>query len=102
MLLIGEWLALCREKGEMPIPADDPVYAYCAKVGIPDDLLALQWAEFKLRRGESTKRQADWRRAFRNSVRDNWYRLWYIAPGQAAQLTTTGRQAAAAHAAVAT
>lgn len=80
----------------MPVPEGDPIFGYCDRVGIGRDILALHWAEFKTRRGESAKRQADWRQTFRNSVRDNWYRLWFIAPGQLAQLTTSGRQALAA------
>jgi hypothetical protein len=94
---LQQWLERCKSEGSMPIPADDPVYAYADRVGISTEILALHWAEFKLRRGESTKRQADWRATFRNSVRDNWYRIWYIGPGQPAHLTTTGRQALAAH-----
>lgn len=97
-LSLPQWLDRCKADGLIPIPPDDAVHGYCAKVRIGDDILALHWAEFKLRRSENAKRQADWRRTFRNSVRDNWFRLWFIAAGQPAQLTTTGRQAQAAHA----
>ena len=97
-LTLSDWLERCKEQGVKPIPAHDPVHGYCERVGISGEILALHWAEFKLRRSEAEKRQADWPRTFRNSVRDNWYRLWYIAAGQPAELTTTGRQALAAHA----
>jgi hypothetical protein len=100
LLSLQQWLDACKVDGVMPIPEDDPVHAYCASVGIEHEILALHWAEFKLRRGESTKRQADWRQTFRNSVRSNWFRLWFIGAGQPATLTTTGRQAMAWHARV--
>lgn len=95
-LTLRQWLAQRNAAGEHAIAEDDPVYAYASSVGIGDDLVALQWAEFKARRGEGRKRQADWRATFRNSVRGNWFKLWFIAAGQPAQLTTTGRQAVAA------
>jgi hypothetical protein len=95
------WLAECKAKGEKAIPADDPVYDYAERVGISVELLHLHWAEFKVRRGESAKRQRDWRQTFRNSVRDNWFRLWWIPPGKPAEITSAGRQAMAAHEAVA-
>jgi hypothetical protein len=93
---ISAWLARCEARGEKPIPPDDAVFDYCAKVGIGPDVLALHWREFKARRLDSRKRQADWRKTFRNSVRDNWYRLWFLKPGFDAQLTTMGLQAQAA------
>jgi hypothetical protein len=95
---LSAMLALCKDQGEQAIPADDPVFTYAEEVGIGRDLLRLHWTEFKRRRLEGGKRQRGvdgWRRAFRNSVRDNWYRLWFIRPGEQAQLTTVGLQAQA-------
>jgi hypothetical protein len=99
-MTLAQWLERCKAEGKVPIPPDDPVYAYCDRAGIAREILLLHWAEFKTRRSEGRKRQADWRATFRNSVRANWFRLWFIAPGQAAQLTTVGRQAEANHAAL--
>lgn len=94
-LTLRAWLAECKAKGEQPIPPADPVFAYCDTVGIDRELLALHWREFKARRSESRKRQRDWRATFRNSVRDNWFKLWFLRPGCEAQLTTQGLQAQA-------
>jgi hypothetical protein len=94
-LEIKAWLAQCKAEGRQPIPETDPVFAYCDTVGISRELLALHWAEFKRRRGEAKKRQADWPQTFRNSVQDNWYRLWFIPAGGVAELTSQGRQAKA-------
>ncbi len=95
------WLAECKAKGEEPIPDDDPVYAYAASVGITTELLQLHWDEFRLRRSEASKRQRDWRQTFRNSVRDNWFRLWWVPPGKPAEISSAGRQAMAAREAMA-
>lgn len=87
-----------RAAGEKAIQADDPVFAYAERVGIPREFIELQWREFKLRRGDAGKRQRGirgWRQAFSNSVRDNWFRLWFIRSGQPAALTTQGVQAQA-------
>lgn len=90
------WLKRCHAEGVKPIPEGDPVFAYCDTVGISADLLALHWREFKRARAVASKRQAGidgWRQAFRNSVRGNWYQLWYLKPGSDAVLSTRGEQA---------
>lgn len=97
VLGLKAWLALCKAEGRQPIPETDAVFAYCDTVGIGRELLALHWLEFKRRRGDAKKRQADWPQTFRNSVADNWYRLWFIPAGGVAELTTLGRQAKALH-----
>lgn len=88
---IADWLATVEGDA---IPADDPVFDYAAKVGIPPGFLLLAWTEFEARHLESGKRYKDWRAAFRKCVRDNWYRLWWVDPktGDYA-LTTQGVQA---------
>lgn len=90
------WLERCAAEGVKPIPEGDPVFAYCDTVGISADLLGMHWREFKRARAAASKRQAGiegWRQAFRNSVRGNWYQLWYLKPGSEAVLTTRGEQA---------
>jgi len=95
LVSLATFLAICKAAGEKPIPENDPVFEYCNDAGIDRDILLLHWVEFKTRRSAQGKRQRDWRQTFRNSVRDNWYRLWYLKPGEAAQLTTQGLQAQA-------
>jgi hypothetical protein len=92
-----EFIAACKAAGEMPVPADDPVYTYTERASIPDEFLELAWLEFRERHLENpAKRYRDWRAAFRNSVRDNWFRLWRYADGQCV-LTVQGEQAARVH-----
>lgn len=90
---IGTWIERCRADGVKPIPPDDPIWSYCERVGITEEMLVLHWGEFKRRHLASGKRQSDWRRKLRNSVEGNWYRLWFIDVSGACQLTTQGRQA---------
>ena len=97
--LIGlkDWLDQTTAKGEKPIPEDDPVFAYAKQVGIPIDFLRLAWLEFRHKHTQpNSKRQKDWRAHFRNAVRNNWHKLWYLN-GDEYQLTTVGMQAQRAH-----
>ena len=95
------WLEAVRDRGEKPVPEDDPVFAYAGKVGIPAEFLALAWRQFRHRYLEQhpAKRYTDWRRVFRNAVEGNWLKLWFLDPvsGQYG-LTTVGEQAKRAQA----
>lgn len=92
-LPLTDWLAQVAAAGEKAIPDDDPVRSYAAKAGIPDDFLLLGWVEFKARYTQpDAKTYTDWRQVFRNAVRGNWLKLWFVKDGQY-QLTTAGQQA---------
>ena len=91
------WLDAVKAKGELPIAADDPVFAYAAEIDLPREFLQLAWREFRGRYGEpDAKRYRDWRAVFRKAVRGNWLKLWYLAEGHY-QLTTVGQQAKRLH-----
>lgn len=93
LLSLADWLQLCRDEGHTPIPADDPVWAYAADVGLPREMVGLAWAEFKRKRLASGKGQRDWRATFRNAVRGNWARIWVLTGDHAeASLSTVGQQ----------
>lgn len=92
------FLAERKAKGEKAIPDDDPVFAYAEQVGIPLEFLNLQWREFRERYTEKgSKRYIDWRRHFRNSVRGNWFHLWFLKADGTCALTTQGEQARRRH-----
>ena len=92
-ITLAQFLENCKASGEKAIPEDDPVMEYAEKVGITNEMLSVAWAEFKAAYLPTSKRYKDWRQAFRNSVRRNWYKLWFLAEGQGAAWTTAGEQA---------
>ena len=92
-LSLTDWLAQVAAAGEKAIPDTDPVRSYATKAGIPADFLLLAWVEFKARYSEpDAKTYTDWRAVFRNAVRGNWLKLWFVNQ-DGYQLTTAGRQA---------
>ncbi|HLO63299.1 MAG TPA: helix-turn-helix domain-containing protein [Azonexus sp.] len=95
-ITLAQFLDHCKASGEKSIPEDDPVWEYAQKVGIDNEMIAIAWLEFKgyWLNGEGKKRRMkDWRQTFRNAVRDNRARLWFVREGEQAQWTTTGEQA---------
>ena len=94
---IDRFLAACREIGELPIPEDDPVFDHAEKTKIPTDYLRLCWLEFRDIHRESGKLYTDWRKAFRNCVRGEWYRLWYTDADGNVNLTSKGNAAVLRH-----
>lgn len=93
-LPLTDWLAQVAAAGEKAIPDDDAVRSYAAKAGIPDDFMLLAWVEFKARYTQpDAKVYTDWRQVFRNAVRGNWLKLWFVNQDGQYQLTTAGQQA---------
>lgn len=99
---LAEWLEVEKAAGRQAVPSDDAIFRYADKVGIPRDFLRIAWRAFVTRytepptKGEKPKTYTDWRAAFRNAIRDNWLKLWYL-DGQQYALTTAGQQAQRAH-----
>jgi hypothetical protein len=89
---IATWLASVGDADA--IPADDPIFDYAERVGIPPDYLTLSWLRFVEDHRAKAKRQKDWPATYRNAVRGNWYGIWFIKPetGECV-LTTKGEQA---------
>ncbi|MBN49961.1 MAG: hypothetical protein CMN85_10500 [Spongiibacteraceae bacterium] len=86
----------CKAQGQKFLPPDDPIFDYTHETGIPDEFLKLCLLEFVERNKAAGKRQKNWRAAFRNCVRANWYKLWWL-DGEEYLLTTTGKQAEIKH-----
>lgn len=87
------FLNRCEAVTVDPIPADDPVFQYGKDVGLTDEMIELCWFVFKDRHLANKKQQKDWRMHFRNAVKFNWYKLWFIGNDGTTSLTTSGRQA---------
>lgn len=90
------FLDQCRQTGEKPIPESDKVFDFADEVGIPHDWLRLVWLEFKVRYDSGQKRYKDWRQVFRNAVRGNWFKVWFVGE-QGIQLSSQGRILLNAH-----
>lgn len=75
---IKEFLEECSSKNERRIPEDDPVFDYAEQIGIPLEMIKVCWNEFVRTHLENGKTQNDWRATFRNYVRKNYYKLWFI------------------------
>lgn len=90
---LRQFIDACKASSEKIIPDDDPVFDYADKVGIDQEMVVVCWREFRDAYLPSKKTQADWRAHFRNAVRRNWYKLWYLKDGEPAAWTTAGEQA---------
>ncbi len=87
------FLARCKIDGVKAIPEDDSIFKYADMVGLTDQMMAIAWFCFKQRFLHSGKQQKDWRAHFRNAVKQNWFKVWYIGFDGNAGLTTVGLQA---------
>lgn len=85
------WIDQIRDVGEKPIPDDHVVIRFAQEAGIPHEFLAVCWEHFKGRYSGDSKTYIDWRKVFHNSVRENWFKIWWH-DGSGYQLTTVGQQ----------
>lgn len=96
-VVFSTFLAACKAASEKPIPEKDAVFDFAEQTGIPEDFLLLAWREFGTRYRDSAKRYRDWRQVFRNAVRGNWFKLWYVDDAGQVCLTSQGRLLQQAH-----
>lgn len=100
-ICLRTFLDECEKKSVRPVRDYAPLWDYVDSIGLDRDWVALAWAEFcrqMLPGGVSeTKRQADWRKAFRNYIEKNYLKLWAIGPDGTFFLTTAGKTAQLAH-----
>ena len=75
------------------MPADDPLFAWASKQGIPADWLGYAWAAFEDRYAGKDKTYSDWRAAFRDHVKRGWLDVWRLDNRTGGfVLTTAGEQ----------
>jgi hypothetical protein len=87
------FLEACRTSGQKPIPPGSAAFQFAEQIGIPIEYLRLAWVEFSRKYGEVKQYKGirGWRQAFENSVRGNWFKLWWFN-GDSCELTTAGVQ----------
>jgi len=100
-VLLKTYLDECDQAGTKPIPPDDKIFDYESEINLPDGYLGLCWTVFKddYTNPDKTgkKKYTDWKAHFRNYVRKNYHKLWWLNPHGKYQLTTVGMQAAREH-----
>ncbi len=92
---LSDFLKERAEKGEKGIQPNDKIFDYGRAVGVSDEMLMTAWHKFKdYYIGKVDKKQKDWRAAFRNCVKDNWYEYWGIPANddEPAYWTSKGKQ----------
>jgi len=92
-ITLKQFLDNCKEKSEQAIPEDDPVFAYAESVGLDHEMVSVCWQEFKATYLPKKKRYSDWRKAFNNAVRGNYYGLWFCKEDEPMSWTSKGQQA---------
>lgn len=88
---LDAFIAVCKASNTPIVPEDDAIHAWAESAGITTEMLNLAWAKFKTAHSGKPKKYTDWRATFRNAVKDNWYRLWYMAEDGQMRLTTNGK-----------
>lgn len=86
----------CKANGVKPIPDDHPIRQYMADSGISEEMAQIAWLRFREEHtvgARKSKRYTDWPATFANSVKDRWYRLWFVKPEGEAEWTSEGLQA---------
>lgn len=100
-IALQTFLADCEVKGERPLRAYAPLWAYAKEAGLESGFVALAWAEFRRRftpgGPQPEKRQKDWRATFRKYVENNYFKLWAIDKDGKYFLTSLGKQAQKVH-----
>ncbi len=100
-LTFADWCEDAKAKGERFISDYAPVWEYAKKVSLPDEFVMLAFQVFKDRytNGEKGKRKtyADWRLAFLNAIKSDWFRLWRVDADGRYCLTSAGLQADLEH-----
>ena len=83
-----------NEAGVPHISPDHHVYTYAEDASIPTWFLEIAFHEFAEKYTKENKRYKDWEKVFANSVRYNWFKLWWINEANEYELSNLGRQAA--------
>lgn len=89
---LRSWLTALGD--ELAISADDPIYEWADKTGIPADWLGYAWWTFEARYIVGVKTYADWRAVFRKACREDWLKIWRYDSGQSRFVLTTAGESA--------
>ncbi len=100
-MTLAEYLQHCEETGAYPLPETHYVWTRSEKMGLPDELVLLDWQVFKEKylndQKAKTKKYADWLQHFCNSLEKNWNGLYFKKADGSVVLTTAGKNQQALH-----
>ena len=100
-MTLAEYLQNCEETGAYPLPETHYVWTRSEKMGLPDELVLLDWQVFKNKylndQKAKTKKYADWLQHFCNSLEKNWNGLYFKKADGSVVLTTAGKNQQALH-----
>lgn len=100
-MTLAEYLQHCEETGAYPLPETHYVWTRSEKMGLPDELVLLDWQVFKDKylndQKAKTKKYADWLQHFCNSLEKNWNGLYFKKADGSVVLTTAGKNQQALH-----
>jgi hypothetical protein len=77
-ITLYDYIDLCKEKKEKPIPDEDNIFDYAMNSGIPDHFLYIAWRVFVDKFIETDKKQKCWKQTFRNYVKSDYLKVWYF------------------------
>ncbi|WP_311221359.1 MULTISPECIES: hypothetical protein [unclassified Acidovorax] len=91
---LAVFLADCKAQSVKPVPDDHAIRRWAADAGITDEMLQVAWLAFRERYVDDAnnrgKRYKDWAATFANSVKDNWFGLWFTSEAEGVQWATKG------------
>ncbi|GEM_PF-5258167 len=91
---LADFLSNCREQGVKPVPEDHAIRRWAAEAGMSDEMLQIAWLAFRERYTDDAnyagKRYKDWAAHFANSVKDNWFSLWFASGADGVQWSSKG------------
>lgn len=91
-LTFDQWVEEVKAAGEQAIPADHEAFQIALNAGMPKQYIRIAWHVFRASHtGRPDKKQVDWRKAFANYVRHNYFKLWRSSP-DGFELTSVGVQ----------
>ncbi|WP_416406502.1 hypothetical protein RCH27_08435 [Paracidovorax citrulli] len=91
---LANFLAACRKGGVKPVPDDHAIRRWAAEAGVTEEMLQIAWLAFRERYTDDAnhagKRYRDWAATFANSVKDNWFGLWFVSEADGVQWSSKG------------
>jgi len=101
LMTLAQYLEHCDETGAYPLPETHYVWVRAEKMGLPDELVLLDWHAFKDKylndQNAKNKKYADWLQHFCNSLQKNWNGLYFKKADGSVVLTTAGKNQQAIH-----